>query len=430
MAKIYFKTFGCAVNFSESEVMKGLLKKAQFEIVRDVKEAYCVVFNICTVKGNATALKAIRDMKGEYPHKKIVVAGCITHDIAPQIRKIVPEASLVGTHNMKDIVSVVEETINDNPIEVLARPEKQEPKICMPRIRRNSKVAIVPIASGCKGSCAYCSVRLVKGGLFSYPEGMILEEAQKAVTQGCREIWITAQDTAAYGLDREKKSQLPQLLGRISKIPGNFKVRVGMMNPDHALPVLDDMIRAFENDKIFKFLHIPLQSGNEWILKQMGRKYTLKQFQNIVESFRASIPKITISTDVICGFPGETKIQHKESMEFINSIVMPDVLNVSRFRARPGTEAAAMENPVFGAEIKERSRHASSMYEWNAFQKNKKWIGWEGDVIIDEIGKDKTVVGRNFAYKPVILEEKLKIGDIARVRIVNATRFDLRGVLA
>ena len=428
MAKIYFKTFGCAVNFSESEVMKGLLQKVQFEILSKIDEAYCVVVNICTVRGNETALKAIMDLKREYPHKKIVIAGCITLDIAREIRKIVPDCSMVSTHNIKDIVQVVEETINDNPIEVLAKPDKAVPKIGMPRVRKNKAIGVVPISSGCKGNCAYCSVKLVKGDLFSYPEEKILEEMQRAVTQGCKEIWITAQDTAAFGLDKDKKSRLPELLRKIVKIPGDYKIRVGMMNPDHVLPVMDDMIRAFESDKIFKFLHMPLQSGNDWILKQMGRKYSTRQFKNIVESFRQHIPKITISTDVICGFPGETKVQHKESIEFINNVIKPDALNVSKFRARPGTEAASME-PVFGAEIKERSAYASSLFEWTAFQHNKKWVKWEGDVIIDEKGKDSTYVGRNFAYKPVIIEEKLKIGDVVKVRIVNATKQDLRGVL-
>ena len=301
--------------------MKGLLQKMQFEILSKIDEAYCIVVNICTVRGNTTALKAIKDLKREYPHKKMVVAGCITQDIAGEIRKIIPDCSMVSTHNIKDIVQVVEETINDNPIEVLAKPDKEFPKIGMPRVRKNRAIGVVPISSGCKGNCAYCSVKLVKGDLFSYPEEKILEEMQRAVTQGCREIWITAQDTAAYGLDKDKKSKLPELLKKIVKIPGDYKIRVGMMNPNNVLPVMDEMIRAFESDKIFKFLHIPLQSGNDWILKQMGRKYSTRQFKNIVESFRQHIPKITISTDVICGFPGETKIQHKESIEFINNTI-------------------------------------------------------------------------------------------------------------
>ena len=159
----------------------------------------------------------------------------------------------------------------------------------------------------------------------------------------------------------------------------------------------------------------------------MKRKYSTKQFKNIVEAFRASFPKITISTDIICGFPGETKIQFKESIDFITEVIKPDLLQVSKFRVRPGTDAASME-PVFNAEINERSKTASSLFEWVAFKNSKQWVGWSGDIIIDEIGTDGTSVGRNYAYKPIIINEKLKMGDVVKVKIVNSTKYELRGV--
>ena len=161
MVKIYFDTSGCSLNFSETEAMKGLLKKAEFELVENPEEAFVIVVNICTVKGTFNALRVIRRLYEEFSNKKYVIAGCITKNIIPEIKEIVPDSSLISTHNIKEIVSVIEETINDNPVELLARSEEE--KIGLPRVRKNPIIGIIPISSGCLGYCSYCSVKLVKG---------------------------------------------------------------------------------------------------------------------------------------------------------------------------------------------------------------------------------------------------------------------------
>jgi len=430
MVSVWFRTFGCPTNISESEVMKGLLKKAGFEIVSNPEDSFVIVLSICTVKGNATSLRHIRKAVEKYPRKKIVVAGCITRDIVPEIRKITEDASLISTHNIMDIVSVVEETINDNPVDALIPPETPPVKVNLPKIRGNPSVAILPICSGCSGSCRYCSVRIVKGNLFSYPIESIIEDCRRSIARGAREIWITGQDTAAYMLDKECKTQLPGLVKRITQIPGNFKIRVGMMNVNNLMPAIEEMIGAFKHEKVFKFLHLPVQSGSDEILERMGRGYTARQFRKAVEMFRKEMPDITLSTDIICGFPGETKEQFNESKMLIDEI-KPDVLNVSRFRPRPGTEAAGMEGQVPGDEAKQRSKAITSIFEWTAYLKNKRWLGWTGDIIIDEKGKKGTgtFIGRNYAYRPIIVAGSLRIGDTARVKIAGYTKHDLRAVL-
>ncbi len=430
MVKVYFKTFGCPTNFSESESMAALLKKADFEIAENPEEAFVIVLNICTVKGNTTALREIRKTVEKFPNKKIIIAGCITTDIIPEIREITGDASLISTHNIEEIVSVVEETINDNPIEVVVKPDTPCVKISLPKIKQTPAIAILPICSGCNGKCTYCSVRIVKGRLFSYPIESVLEEVQKCITRGAKELWITAQDTAAYMLDKEKKTMLPELIRKITRIPGNFKIRIGMMNLNNLMPVVDEMIEALKNEKVFKFIHLPVQSGSNAILKKMGRKYTAEQFKSVIRKLREEIPEITISTDIICGFPGETKENFQESSRIIDEI-KPDVIHVNRFRPRPGTDAASMDEQVDGEEAKRRSKHITSIFEWTAYRKNKQWVGWTGDVIIEEKGKEGTgtFVGRNHAYKPVIVEGKFRIGDIVRVKIDAYSKHDLRGIL-
>jgi len=430
MVNIYFKTFGCPTNFSESESMKGILKKNKFNLVDTIKEAFVIVLNICTVKGNISPLREIRKINEEFPNKKIIIAGCITKDIIPEIRKITKEASILNTHNIKDIVQVVEETINDNPIQHLVIPEIQEEKVSLPKLKNNKSIGIIPICSGCTGICSYCSVRIIKGKLFSYSEKKIIEEVQKNVTQGAKQIWITAQDTASYMLDKESKTKLPDLIKKIIKIPGNYKIRIGMMNADNLIPVIDEMIEVFQNEKVFKFLHLPIQSGSDEVLKKMKRKYTIKEFKEVIKKIRENVPNITIATDMICGFPGETKLNFQESIKLVDEI-QPNILNVSKFRIRPGTESALMEDQIPGDQAKQRTKNILSLFEWTAFRKNKKWLNWAGEVIIEEKGKEgtNTFIGRNFAYKPIIIEGNFSPGDFVKVKIDAFTKHYLRGKL-
>ena len=431
MVKVYFKTFGCPTNFAESEAMQELLKKADFEIVDKPEKAFVIVLNICTVKGDTVPLREIRKAR-EFPYKKLIIAGCITNDIIPKIKEIDREASIINTHNIHDIISVMEETINDNPIDVLTKNEKPEEKIDLPKPLKKP-IAIMPICSGCTGECSYCSVRIVKGELVSYTMEKIVDQCRKLAIHGAKEIWITAQDTASYMLDKNEKTQLPELIQKISELPGDFKIRIGMMNINNIIPVMDEMIEAMKSEKVFKFLHLPLQSGSDEVLERMKRKYTAEEFKAAVKKLKEGIPNLTISTDIICGFPGETEEDFKKSSLMIDDI-KPDVLNVSKFRPRPGTEAAEMEDQVPGEAAKERSKSITSLFEWSSYHNNKQWLGWTGEVIIDEVGKEgtNTMIGRNPSYKPVIIdnpENNLKIGDIKKVKITAYSKHDLKGDL-
>lgn len=421
MTNIYFETLGCSINVSETEVMKGLLSKYDFKIVNNPDSASVIVINICTVKGNFTATRKIRKLYEEFTNKKFVIAGCLTKNIIPDIRAIVPDCSLISTHNINEIVCVIEETINDNPITIISKNNAK--KIEMPKIRKNPVVGIIAICEGCLGYCTYCSVKMIKGNLISYPVESILNEINTALNSGCKEIWLTSQDTGAYGKDIN--TNLAELLKEIIKIDKNFLIRVGMCNPDHVKEMTDELIEVYKSPKIFKFLHVPVQSGNDEILNLMKRHYKVSEFIDIVSKFRKEIPNITISTDVIVGFPTESRVQFQDSIDLIKEI-MPDVLNISRFNPRPGTHAAKMEQ-LKGDEIKERSRKMTNEFDWLSFKKNKKWEGWKGQIIIDEKGKDGTYVGRNLSYKPIVVKGEFKLGDKVTVKITNSTKHYLIG---
>jgi MiaB/RimO family radical SAM methylthiotransferase len=201
-----------------------------------------------------------------------------------------------------------------------------------------------------------------------------------------------------------------------------------MLNPNHVYKFLDKLIEIYKSDKIFKFLHIPVQSGNNEILKSMKRRYTAEQFKEIIEKFKKAIPEITIATDIICGFPGETEQQFYDSLELIKQI-KPDVLNISRFWPRPKTQAALMDNQVHGNETKRRSTLMTDIFQNISRMQNEKWLNWQGEILIDEKGKDNTFIGRNFAYKPVIVQGNHKLGDRINVKIQKITSHDLRAKL-
>ncbi|MFH2028144.1 MAG: tRNA (N(6)-L-threonylcarbamoyladenosine(37)-C(2))-methylthiotransferase [Nanoarchaeota archaeon] len=424
MTNIYFQTHGCSTNVSESEIMMGLLMQAEFSIVEDPSEADVLIINVCTVKGEDSAVKNIRKLVENNENKKLIVAGCLTKKVMKEARDIKDDVSFVSTHNIKLIAEVVEEVLNDNIMEATGKDEYK--KINFPKLRNNPVVGIVPILNSCAGYCSYCSVRYVKGKLLSYEIEDIKREVKNCIHNGCKELWVTSQDNSAYMLDRSEKNKLPELLKEIVQIDGDFLVRVGMMNPFHLLERLDDMIEIYKNKKIFKFLHVPVQSGNDDILKLMKRKYTVDQFKEIIAKFREKIPNITISTDIIVGFPTETEEQFNDSLYLIRQIE-PDVINISRYQERPGTEAINIEPKVNSAEIKRRSALLTDIFANISRMKNEKWLGWNGEVLIDEKGKMDTWIGRNTYYKPVVVMGNVKLGDIAKVNITNTTTYDIRG---
>ncbi|MBI4016986.1 MAG: tRNA (N(6)-L-threonylcarbamoyladenosine(37)-C(2))-methylthiotransferase [Candidatus Aenigmarchaeota archaeon] len=422
MEKVFVESFGCSANHGEGEVMKGLLHKSKFQVIDGKDDAEIIVMNICTVKGISKVLKQIRKTKEEFPHKKLVIAGCVSRDIIAGIKAIDPEASLLSTHNIHDIVPVVEETLNNNPVAELA--PQQQVKLSFPKIRRNPVVGIVPISNGCDSSCTFCSTKLIKGWHKSYPVEALVDEVKNCVADGCKEVWLTGQDTSCYGQDIG--TNLPFLLKRMCEVEGDFKIRLGMANPKHFPKFVNELIEAYKNPKMFRFLHMPVQSGNNEILKAMKRDYTLEQFEDIVREIRAAYPDMTLSTDIIVGFPGETRDQFVQSLDLIKKLQF-DIVNISRFAPRSGTIAAKMENQIEGNERKERSRIMTNICEHVGFARNQTWKKWEGEIVIDEQGKNETWVGRNYAYKTVVVQGNFKLGQKVKVKITDLANFFLWG---
>ncbi len=418
MTKIYFETFGCAANTADTEQMMGQLKVADFEITKSEEQSDVVILNTCTVKGptESKILKRIQELKDGY--KIIIIAGCMAQSEPKQFQ----EFPLIGTKQIDKVVEVVEEALNDNIIRALNTNEL--PKLNLPILRKNPTIEIIPINRGCLGFCTFCKTKSARGNLQSYPVEQIKDRATKAVNEGVKEIWLTSQDTGCYGFDI--KTNLPTLLNELVQIPGDFKIRVGMMNPDHLIKIQQQLIESYKNPKIFKFLHLPVQAGNNKVLEDMKRLYTVKDYEKQVASFRIAIPDISIMTDIIVGFPGESEEEFFDTITTLRN-TSPEYTNVSKFWPRPNTPAMRMENKVEGKEIKRRSQVTTEISSNIARLQHEKWKGWEGEIIITKKGKEGHWIGFTPSYNQVAVEGEYKLGDKIQVKIVKTSIFSLVG---
>ena len=400
-------------------------------LVGDENEADVAILVTCSVKTvtEQRMLSRIRELSKD-GSKKIIVAGCLPKADPEKVINIDPNLSMVGPNNLDRIIPAIHSVMRGQ------RTASLEPmklvKLGLPRSRLNSVIGIVEISSGCLSSCTFCQVKLVKGTVFSYPEEEIVNEARTLVSQGAKEIWLTSTDNAAYG--RDTKTSLPRLIRKVAAVPGDFKIRVGMMNPLLTLRDLEEILNCFKLDKVFKFAHLPVQSGSNRVLKAMQRGYFVSDFETMVARLREEIPSITLSTDMIVGFPSETEAEFEESMELLKR-TRPDVLNLSRFGARPGTKAAGMEDQIASDETKNRSGLMSALSRRIQNEVNSHWIGWKGRAILDERVKG-AVVGRNYAYKPCLIKDTefsrdtAILGSEVDVEVIGSTSSTLRAKIS
>jgi len=424
--RVFLKSFGCSTNLADGEVLAGCLARAGYLLVSSVEEADIVIYNTCAVKG-PTENRAINILKRIPADKKLVVAGCLPLINLERLRKETRFDGVVGPACGDGIIDVVTRVMKGEKVLALKRAFAAKPDLNLPRLRLNPVISIIPINYGCLGSCAYCCVVFARGRLRSYNIDEIVERMKKDLAMDVKEFWLTSQDTACYG--RDIGTNLAELLTAICKVKGDFRVRVGMMTPSIVLDLLDDLIEAFADERIFKFVHLPVQSGDDEILKRMRRFYSVKDFERIVNTFRKSFPNITISTDIICGFPSESREAFEKTLHLISK-VKPDIVNVSKFFARPGTAVAKMwKEFVPLEEVKQRSTAASELARKISLEKNTQWIGWSGKILVDEVGKvSGSWVGRSFAYKPIAVRSKNSLqGKSLQVRVTKAFSTHLEG---
>ena len=423
--QVFVKNFGCSSNVADGEVLAGCLAEAGFHLTKTESEADLIIYNTCAVKG-PTENRIINILKHAPKDRKIVVAGCLPKISFERLSRETRFDGAVGPAVGKEIVEVVKRVLSGEKVVKLATTN-QKPLLSLPKQKSNPIISIIPINFGCLGSCAYCCVVFARGHLRSYGIKEVLERIQTDYAAGIREFWITSQDTASYG--RDLGTDLAELLTAMIFLEGDFHVRVGMMTPNLVTEMQNRLITAFEKPKIFKFLHLPVQSGDDKVLQHMKRSYTAAEFKRIVNTFRGHFPDLTLTTDVIIGFPGETEEAFENTLKLLRE-TKPDVVNISKFFARPKTAAWEMKDSlVTKEEIKRRSIVTAELTKQLSAERNLRWVGWTGEIIVDERGKiEGSWVGRNFAYKPIAIKSKDNLlGKTLQIKVVEALGTYLKG---
>lgn len=421
MAKIFVEAYGCSASFSDSEMISGLILNGGHTLVENSSESDLNIIVTCSVK-DATANKMIYRIKS-LNTKPLIVAGCFPKAEKSTVEKFSKNASLLGPNSLGKTLQVINSTLKGT--KQIALEDSDFSKVGLPKVRLNPVVGIVEIASGCMSECTFCQTKLSKGDLTSYRIGDIVRQIETEINDGCKEIWLTSTDNGCYGFDIN--TDLPSLIDTIVDIPHDFKVRVGMMNPMYLARIKDNLIKSFDSDKVYKFLHVPVQSGSNKVLNDMKRGHTAETFRDIVTKVRDRFTEFTISTDVIVGFPSETQEDFEKTVKLLKE-TKPDVVNLSKYSARPGTEAAGWEQ-IDVSEVKKRSRFIFDLVNKISLENNQKWIGWKGEVLFDE-RIDERVKGRNFAYKSIFINEGVKIGQKLLVEITDVTKHSLVGKIA
>ena len=418
MAKIWVEAYGCSASFSDSEMISGLIVNGGHTLADSSEESDLNVIVTCSVK-DATAAKMVHRIK-ESNSKPLVVAGCLPKAEQHTVEKFAENASLLGPNSIGKTLQVIKSTLDGQKI--IALEDTDITKIGLPKIRLNPAIGIIEIASGCMSECTFCQTKLSKGDLKSYRIGDVVRQVKTEISDGCIEVWLTSTANGCDGLDIG--AALPELVNAVSEIDNKFFIRVGMMNPMYMPKIRDGLLKSFQSTKVFKFLHVPVQSGSNKVLNDMKRGHTEQTFRDVTNKFRDKFEKFTISTDVIVGFPTETEEDFEATLKLLKE-TKPDIVNLSRYSQRPGTYAAEMRQ-IDVTEVKRRSKTAYELINEISEENNKNWIGWEGQVIFDEEHEDQ-IRGRNFAYKPIFVKEKPKIGQISTVKIIDSTTHSLIG---
>jgi MiaB-like tRNA modifying enzyme len=396
----WIEGYGCSANLSDMEIIAGQLKSNGFEIADNPSESSINLIVTCSVKDVTEHRMSYRIKKLSKENKPLVIAGCLPSADTKLVEKLNSKASLMGPNSINNTMEIVNYAISGKKSVSIQKSSFE--KINLPKVRLNPVISIIQISTGCLSECSFCQTKLSKGNLQSFRIGNIINQIKNDLRGGSKEIWLSSTDNGCYGMDIG--TNLVELLKKCVEIDEkDFMIRVGMMNPMYMRKIITDLIDIYSNSKkLFKFLHIPAQSGSERILRKMKRGHSAKTFNQIVRQFRERIPDITIATDIITGFPSETEEDFEMTLKMITELE-PDIVNSAKYSARPGTSASKLTriNPEI---ITKRSEKLHLIIKNIAMKRNSRWLNWEGDILIDEIDNGK-LKGRNQYYKSIVIKE-------------------------
>jgi MiaB-like tRNA modifying enzyme len=423
--KVYFETYGCALNHADTAMMKSVLASRGYRLVDTIDDADVIVVNTCTVrldteermKRRIAELYQLAAKKGAL----LVVAGCMAAAQPFTVKRVAPSAILVSPQNVHRVFEAIEESRD-------LLDEPPTPKtLFVPRegLIARGRVAEVPVVDGCLGDCSFCITKLARRRVDSRPLDKVVSLVRRLVERGVVEVRLTGQDIAVYGVDLAGRRMLPDLIAAVAEIPGDFMVRVGMMSPDQLLPILDEVLEAMKHPKVYKFLHIPIQSGDDRVLKIMRRRYTVDDVRVIVKEARRKLAGVTIATDIIVGHPGEDEEAFQNTVRVVEELRFERV-HVAQYTPRPRTPAAAMKqipDPI----KKSRSKRLMAVVERVGLEEHRRLVGSRARVLVVGPGERGGYESRLYNYVQVILPKTPCTGCWVDVEITSATWYDVRG---
>ncbi|XP_047714455.1 threonylcarbamoyladenosine tRNA methylthiotransferase isoform X2 [Prionailurus viverrinus] len=425
--KIWMRTWGCSHNNSDGEYMAGQLAAYGYEITENASDADLWLLNSCTVKNPAEDHFRNSIKKAQEENKKIVLAGCVPQ--AQPRQDYLKGLSIIGVQQIDRVVEVVEETIKGHSVRLLGQKKNNGKRLGgapldLPKIRKNPLIEIISINTGCLNACTYCKTKHARGNLASYPIDELVDRAKQSFQEGVCEIWLTSEDTGAYG--RDIGTSLPALLWKLVEvIPRGAMLRLGMTNPPYILEHLEEMAKILNHPRVYAFLHIPVQSASDSVLTEMRREYCVADFKRVVDFLKEKVPGITLATDIICGFPGETDQDFQETVKLVEEYKFPSLF-INQFYPRPGTPAAKMAQ--IPAQVKkQRTKDLSRVFHsYNPYDHK---IGERQQVLVTEESFDsKFYVAHNRFYEQVLVpKDPTFMGKMIEVDIYESGKHFMKG---
>ncbi|MBP3707916.1 MAG: tRNA (N6-isopentenyl adenosine(37)-C2)-methylthiotransferase MiaB [Clostridia bacterium] len=428
-------TMGCQLNENDSEKISGMMEKMKYSNTTKIEEADCIIFNTCCVRENAEdklfgklgEVKKYKELKGTI----IAICGCMMQEkhIVEKIKKSYPFVDIIfGTHTIHKLPEDLYTALcsNKNVIDILDIDGEVIEGL---PIKRNDRAkASVTIMNGCNNFCTYCIVPYVRGRERSRSPENIINEIEELARAGYKEITLLGQNVNSYkGNGSLGITKFSELLRAVNKINGIEKIR--FISP-HPKDFTDDVIDAIRDcDKVCKMIHLPLQSGSSEVLKKMNRKYTKEQYLNLVHKMKSRIPNLTLSTDIIVGFPEETEEDFKDTLDVVDKVNFEQVF-MFIYSRRVGTPADKMEKQIPDEVKHERFNRLKSLVESKIVENNKKYIGTIQDIIVE--GRSKTnnnmLTGRTDSNKVINFEgDDSLIGKAIKIKIISEHMWYLKG---
>ena len=434
--KVYIETLGCQMNKSDAERMYGMLEHIGYTQTENPKEADMLIINTCSIR-QLSEDKAYSQIgvwgkwKGTKPDLKIVFAGCVAQQAGEKLFRRAPYVDLVlGTQRLYELPNLVRRIENGERVVSVDEKPFEESDIQINRVKGIN--AWVPIMEGCNNFCTYCIVPYTRGRERSRKPELIMAEIKKALSEGFKEITLLGQNVDSYGKDLEPGQNLSWLLRQINALEGKFRIRFVTNYPtDITDEVIDTVI---ELDKVCEYFHIPMQSGDDYVLKKMNRRYDYATYKKICDHIRSRVPDVTITSDFIAGFPGETEEQFENTLKAMTELEL-DYSNTAAYSPREKTVAAKWVDKYISEVVKtERLARLNEHNRACCLKSNKKYLGREMEVLVEnyEVRKngDRVITGRTRNNKIVHIPcDRDLTGEFVNVRITNARTWYLNGEL-